>query len=75
MASRKIIVPIDSILELFKSYTSETGDIPMDARPTGLMVKPTEKGMFAIRAVSEDWSAGLPPLQVHFDIRRMFGNA
>jgi hypothetical protein len=72
MARRKIIIPVDSILELFKSYTAENHEIPMDAKPTALMVKPGEQGKFAIRATSEEWAQNLPPLQINFDIRRIF---
>jgi hypothetical protein len=72
MALRKIIVPIDSVLELMKSYTAENHEIPTDAKPVTLMVKPTEAGRFAIIAESPEWSSGLPPIQIHFDIRRTF---
>lgn len=72
MAIRKIIIPVDSVLEMFKSYTAENHEIPLDAKPTALMVKPQEKGKFAIVAVSDDWTLGLPPLQINFDIQRSF---
>lgn len=73
MAVRKIIVPIDSVLELFKSYTAENHEIPWDAKPVTLMVKPTERGRFAIVAESAEWSNSLPALTINFDIRRNFG--
>ena len=73
MAVRKIIIPIDSVLELFKSYTAENHEIPWDAKPVTLMVKPTEKGRFAIVADSPEWSQDLPALTINFDIRRIFG--
>ncbi len=72
MARRKIIIPIDSVLEMFKSYTAENHEIPLDAKPTALLVKPGEQGKFAIKATSEEWSDNLPPLQIHFDIQRSF---
>jgi hypothetical protein len=72
MASRKIIIPIDSVLELFKSYTAENNEIPLDAKPVTLMVRPTEKGQFAIIAESADWTRDLPPLIINFDIQRSF---
>lgn len=72
MARRKIIIPIDSVLELFKSYTAETGDIPMDTKPVSLMIKPQERGMFAIVGESADWKHGEPPLSLKFDIRRVY---
>lgn len=72
MARRKIIIPIDSVLEMFKSYTAENHEIPADAKPVSLMVKPSEQGKFAIVATSEEWAQNLPPLQIHFDIRKVF---
>jgi hypothetical protein len=72
VATRKIIIPVDSVLELFKSYTAENNEIPWDAKPVSLMVKPTEKGAFAIVADSADWAADQPPIVIHFDIRRSF---
>ena len=70
MARRKIIIPIDSVLDLFKSYTAENNEIPYTAMPVSLLVKPTEQGRFAIVAESPDWAAGQPPIQIHFDIRK-----
>ena len=72
MARRKIIIPIDSVLEMMKSYTAENNEIPIDAKPVSLLVKPTERGKFAIVADSPEWSADMPPLQIHFDIQRSF---
>ena len=72
MAVRKVVIPIDSILELFKSYTAENHEIPTDARPVALLVKQSEQGKFAIRATSEEWSHGEAPLQIHFDIQRSY---
>lgn len=72
MARRKIIIPIDSVLEMFKSYTAENNEIPWDAKPVTLMVKPSENGRFAIVAQSESWGAALPPLEIKFDIQRSF---
>jgi hypothetical protein len=72
VATRKIIVPVDSVLEMFKSYTAENNEIPLDAKPVTLMVKPTERGQFAIVAESQDWGKDLPPIVINFDIRRNF---
>lgn len=72
MALRKIIIPVDSVLEMFKSYTAENNEIPYDALPVTLLVKPQEMGKFAIVARSDSWSANLPPIQIHFDIQRNF---
>lgn len=72
MALRKIIIPVDSVLEMFKSYTAENHEIPTDALPVTLLVKPTEMGKFAIVASSPEWSHGEPPISIHFDIKRNF---
>jgi hypothetical protein len=73
MARRKIIIPIDSILEMMKSYTAENHEIPTDARPTALLVRPQEPGKFAIMITSPELKRDMPPLQIHFDIRRIYG--
>jgi hypothetical protein len=73
MALRRIIIPIDSVLDLFKSYTSENHDIPTDALPVTLMVKQSEQGKFAIIAESPEWTRDSAPLNINFDIRRMIG--
>jgi hypothetical protein len=72
VALRKIVVPIDSILDMFKSYTAENHEIPADAKPVTLMFKPAEQGKFAIVATSEEWNGTEPPLVVNFDIQRSF---
>ena len=72
MSRRKIIVPVDSVLEMFKSYTAENHEIPNDAKPVSLMVKPQEMGKFAIVAQSEEWKHGESPLVINFDIQRSF---
>lgn len=68
---RRIIIPIDSILAMFRDYTKDTGDIPSDAVPLSLQVKPTEQGMFAILAESPTWKDDTP-IRVNFDIKRVF---
>lgn len=68
--NRKIIVPIDAILSIIKDYTRADGSIPEDAVPLSLMVRPTEQGMFAIRAESPTWTDSAP-VRVEFDIRRI----
>lgn len=72
MARRRVIIPVDSVLDLFKSYTAENNEIPWDAKPVTLMVKPTEKGMFAIVAESPEWTGRETSIVIHFDIQRSF---
>lgn len=71
MKERFVILTIDTIAELFKDYCGPE-DIPADAMPTKLLLRPTEKGRLAIEFVSDSWAEGLPPLAVTFKIKRMF---
>lgn len=70
--TRRILIPIDSVMELFKDYASANNDIPPDTKPLSLMVNTAEKGMFAIRAESPTWKDD-SPMRVDFDIKRVFG--
>lgn len=67
---RKVIIPIDSVLEMFKDYTSANREIPEDAMPVSLQVKPAEQGMFAIMA--EGSFPDDTPMRVDFDIKRVY---
>ena len=69
--TRKIIIPIDAIMNMFRDYTKDTGDIPDDAMPLSLQIKPTEKGMFAILAESPNWKDDTP-IRINFDIKRVY---
>jgi hypothetical protein len=71
MTDRMVIVTIDTITNLFKDYCSP-GDIPQDAQPLQLKLKPTEMGRLAIVMESPEWKKGLTPLEVKFDIRRIY---
>jgi hypothetical protein len=68
---RRILIPIDSVMELFKDYASANNDIPRDTVPLTLMVNPAERGMFAIRAESPSWTNDAP-MRIDFDIKRVF---
>ena len=68
---RDVVVDIDTLVALFKDYLSEE-DMPRDAVAVKLMLHPTERKL-AIVAESEGWAHGLAPLEVRFDIRRIFG--
>jgi hypothetical protein len=68
---RKIIIPIDAIMAIFRDYTKDTGDIPDDAMPVGLQVNTAQQGMFAIMAESPSWKDDTP-IRVNFDIKRVF---
>lgn len=72
MKRRRCILTIDSIVALFKDYLTEE-DMPTTVVPIKLMVNPKEVGKLAILAESLDWPQDAPPLQIHFDIRRIYG--
>lgn len=58
-------------MDLFKDYVTAE-DIPTNAMPLKLMFKPTEMGKLAIIVDSPDWKQGDPPIQINFDIRRLY---
>lgn len=68
---RRVLLTIDTILEIFKSYLSAE-DLPQNTIPVRLLFKPTEQGKLAILAESLQWREGLAPLQVNFDIKRIY---
>jgi len=70
---RTIVITIDALMDLLKDYTADLQDIPADAKAVKLMIKPTEQGKFGIVAESDSWVAGLDPLQISFDIKRIHG--
>lgn len=71
MKDRLIVVTIDTILDILKSYVGAER-LPANASALSLMIDPKQQGKFAIRAESPEWPEGCEPLNVHFDIKRMF---
>ena len=69
MKERFVIVTIDTIVELFKDYCGE--DIPADAMPIRLLVRPEEKGRLAIELVSDSFKPDSPSLVVNFRNKRI----
>lgn len=67
---RKVVVPVDTLLAIVKDYTRATHDIPDDAVPVSLQIKPTEKGMFGLMVQSEYFKDDTP-IRVNFDIKRV----
>ena len=70
--TRTVFISIDALTNLFKDYVLKTGDLPEDAKPVKLYIKPTELGKFAIEMDSDSWSTDLAPLQITFDIKKVF---
>lgn len=71
MLIRKIILPVDALLEIVKDYTRETHDIPDDAVPVSLQIKPSEKGMFGLMVQSDGFKDD-SPIRVNFDLKRVY---
>lgn len=72
MKTRICIVTIDTLAELFKDYVNNPDDIPLDTMPVKLMLKPTEQGKLAIEMFSDSYKGTELPLNIHFDIRRIY---
>lgn len=68
---RKIAIPIDSVLNLFKDYTAGDGSIPADAVPISLQINPAERGMFAVMVESASFRDDTP-IRLSFDVKRVF---
>jgi hypothetical protein len=68
---RKVVVPVDTLLAIIKDYTRSTHDIPDDAVPVSLQIKPSEKGMFGLMIQSENFKDDAP-IRVNFDIKRVY---
>lgn len=71
METRLVIITVNTLLELFKSYIG-TEDLPADARAVGLMLDPSTKRACLV-AESAEWKHGEDPIEVKFDLRRVFG--
>lgn len=71
MQSRRVLITIDTILELLKNYCGSE-DIPTDATPLKLMVNPKERNKVALVAESAAWPQGAAPLQINFQIKRIY---
>lgn len=72
MRPRYIILTIDTITALLKDYVGGE-DMPADAQPLKLMVNPQAGNKIAIEMGSDSWREGLPPLDIKFKIKRVYG--
>lgn len=71
MKVRRVIITIDTLMELFKDYCSSE-DIPASAQARKLMLNQQERKA-AVVAESPEWAADAAPLQVNFQIKRYYG--
>jgi hypothetical protein len=70
MKDRLIILPIDSILALFKDYAGLIA-IPDDAKVTKLLLNPQERKL-AMEVESESWDGLQVPEEIRFDLQRTY---
>ena len=68
MKRRRVLISIDDCVRLLSDYCGD--DIPADAQALRLMLRPTEQGRLGIEIASDSIPAGLPPLDVKFELRR-----
>ncbi len=72
MKERYIVITIDTLAEMLKDYVADEADIPADAMPVRLLVRPTEQGKLAIEMFSDSYKGNEAPLNVRFEIKRVF---
>lgn len=70
MKQRLVILPIDSILALFKDYAGLIA-VPDDAQATKLLLNPTERKL-AIDVDAESYPGLQPTEEIRFDLQRTF---
>ncbi len=70
MKRRRVLASIDDIVRLLADYCG-ADNIPQNVQALKLMIRPTEQGRIGIMCESPDWAAGLPPLDVKFELRRL----
>lgn len=71
MKNRRIILDIDSILNLLKDYTAAEGSLPPDAIPLSFKINPQEKGKLAILAESPSFTSD-SPIFLTFQLKRIY---
>lgn len=74
MKSRRILLTIDSVVEMLKDYCGQE-DIPPDALPLKLMLNPKERKKLGVLVSSDTWDGELAPLLINFNIKRIYGGA
>jgi len=70
MKRKRVLIDIDSILNLFKDYLTEEY-IPADAMPLKFMLRPTDMGKLGILIYSDSLAEG-PPIPITFELKRMY---
>jgi hypothetical protein len=70
MKERLVVIPIDSILELFKDYAGLIA-VPDDAKAVKLMINPEERKL-AILVEAESYPGPQPMEEIRFDLQRTY---
>lgn len=70
MKNKLIIIPIDSILALFKDYAGLIA-VPEDAKVDRLLLNPQERKM-ALQISAESYPGPQPQEEIRFDLQRTF---
>ncbi len=70
MKKRLIILPIDSVLELFKDYAGMIA-VPDDAQATKLMINHDDRKL-ALVVDAESYPGPQPMEEIRFDLQRTF---
>lgn len=69
---RFVVIPIDDLMRLLVDYAGDALQLPADARPLKLMLKPTEKGKLGLQVYSDTWEQDQRPEQVNFHLKRFY---
>jgi len=70
MKNRLVILPVDSVLELFKDYAGLIA-VPDDAQVTQLLMNPRERKM-ALVVEAESYDGLQPTEEIRFDLQRTY---
>ena len=71
MKDRRILITIDTLAELFKDYLTPE-DLPADAMPVKLMLKPSEAGKLGVLMVSDSFPENAAPYYLNFNIKKVY---
>lgn len=70
MKRRLVIIPIDSILELFKDYAGLIA-VPDDAQAEKLLLNEQDR-LMALQISAESYPGNQPMEQIRFDLQRTY---
>lgn len=71
MKRRLVILSIEDITRLFKDYVGQVG-FPVDAMPIKFLLNAQERKLGMV-VESDEWAKNMPPEEIKFDLRRVYG--